>query len=69
MPTFEQTRIETWFERDRANVRLVDTTTTPENDLIDLWDESVAEAVEDGLLDPKDWHRSAYDWWLHLQGE
>lgn len=67
IPTFEQTRLETWFERDRANVRLVDESTTPENDLINVWDDEVKELVEDGFLDPRHWHKSAYDWFLSLQ--
>lgn len=66
LPTIDETRIETWFERDRANVRLVHEG-DPDNDLIDIWDEEVHQAVEDGFLDPKDWYRSAYDWWFSMQ--
>jgi hypothetical protein len=46
----------TWFERDRAHVELVD---DDENTIIEWWDEAVQEAVDDGFLDPQNWHRSA----------
>ncbi|KAK0039488.1 hypothetical protein Bpfe_031075 [Biomphalaria pfeifferi] len=37
----------TWFERDRANIRLE----TPNGrEVFDLWDDDVAQAVEDGYL-------------------
>jgi len=58
------TEIETWFERDRAWVALCDKKTG--NYLIEWWDESVEEAVEDGFLDPSDWHGSAFEYWMHL---
>ena len=68
LPTFAQTRLETWFERDRANIRLVDESTNPENDLIDLWDDDVDQAVEDGFLKlGRQLHRSAYDWFVSMQ--
>jgi len=35
LPTIDETRVETWFERDRANVRLVHEG-EPDNDLIDV---------------------------------
>lgn len=67
LPTFEQTRLETWFERDRANVRLVHEG-EPDNDLLNLWDEDVLDAFEDGFFDRRNLHQSAYDWWRSLQG-
>lgn len=51
------TEIETWFERDRAHVELFVTET--EKSIVDWWDEEVEQAVQDGFLDPKDWHGSA----------
>jgi hypothetical protein len=39
----------TWFERDRANVRLE----TPRGRVVfDLWDDDVDQAIEDGFLKP-----------------
>lgn len=39
----------TWFERDRAHVRLE----TPRGRVIfELWDEDVADAIESGYLQP-----------------
>ncbi len=54
--TTQNTRINTWFERDRASVVLetLDGTT-----IIEWWDEAVEEAVQDGFLDSSDWHGSA----------
>lgn len=80
LPEFEKTRLETWFERDRANVRLIDQGAEPENELLDIWDDDVAQAIEDGFLDGKAFvmgrlmnqdrlHRSAYEWWRSLQGD
>ena len=52
--------LHTWFERDRAHVELryVRTGKT----LIEWWDEDLAEAVEDGFLDPRDWFGSAVEY-------
>jgi len=57
--TIDNTELYTWFERDRACVEIRD----PLNDktIIEWWDESVSEAIEDGFLDPKDYHQSAID--------
>ena len=54
-----ETRIDTWFERDRAHVAL-SLDYGSERTIVEWWDEAVTEAVEDGFLDPKDWHGSAY---------
>lgn len=78
LPTFEQTRLEWWAERDRCSLQLVDTRTTPENELLDLWDSDVTELFEDGfldhrafimgkLMDERKLHHSAYLYWLSLQ--
>ncbi len=52
-----ETEIRTWFERDRAHVCLClkDTDYT----VCEGWDTAVSEAIEDGFLNPKDWHQSA----------
>jgi len=57
----DDTEIHTWFERDRQSVelRLRGTDYT----LAEWWDESVTEAVDDGILDPAHWHASAYSEW------
>ena len=54
------TRLETWFERDRAMVALMDSTT--DTTLIQWIDDDVREAIEDGFLDPKDYHGSALEY-------
>ena len=59
---FEDTEIHTDFERDNAKVELRNTHRSMESDstIVEWNDEEVYEAVEDGFLDPKDWHGSAY---------
>lgn len=59
-PDISKTRIETWFERDRARVALYG----PDSDepIVEWIDGAVQEAVDDGFLDPKDWHESAYQY-------
>jgi len=60
----DETELDTWFERDRGYVVLsVSKTQEP---LLEFWDEAVLEAVEDGFLDPKNFHASAYDYAVHL---
>ncbi len=54
------TEIRTWFERDRQHVDLVNRYTG--ETIIEWWDEAVTEAVEDGFLNPRDWHTSAYEY-------
>jgi hypothetical protein len=56
--TTDNTQINTWFERDRASVVLetLDGTT-----IVEWWDDAVHEAVQDGFLDPRDWHGSAVE--------
>jgi hypothetical protein len=57
--TRENTRIDTWFERDRAYVLLYDQN---DNTLLEWWDDAVGQAIEDGFLDPKDYHGSAVEY-------
>ena len=52
----ESTKITTWFERDRQHVALQYNWGA---DIVEWWDDEVTEAVEDGFLDPKDYHGSA----------
>ena len=47
--TINNTRLETWFERDRACVRLVDLHIG--ETIVEWLDEAVDEAVRDGFLD------------------
>lgn len=54
---FHETRIDTFFERGDARVSLLD----PDGNTIVEWvGDDVAVAIEDGFLDPHDWHESAY---------
>lgn len=55
---FNDTALNTWFERDRAHVELLNRRTG--KTIIEWWDDDVFEAIEDGFLDPKDYHWSAY---------
>jgi len=56
---YSDTEIHTWFERDRAHVELRNKRT--QVTVAEWWDEEVGEEVEAGFLDPRDWHRSAYE--------
>lgn len=50
------TLCETWFERDRANVRLTD---IRGNEIMCLWDSDVADFVQDGFKTCRqDWHEA-----------
>lgn len=63
--SIDDTVINTWFERDRAHVALWmrdEDGGQGQELLVEWWDEAVGEAVEDGFLDPRDWHRSAYEY-------
>ena len=60
LPRLEDTHLETWFERDRAHVALYDSSTGEL--LAEWWDDDVQEAIEDGLLDPRDLHGSAHEY-------
>jgi len=57
--TMQDTTLQTWFERDRAHVCLND---LDGNTLIEWWDDDVSEAIDDGFLDPRDYHRSAFEY-------
>lgn len=57
--TRSNTRVDTWFERDRAHVNLE---TMDGRTIVEWWDDAVAEAVEDGFLNPRDYHGSAVEY-------
>jgi hypothetical protein len=57
---FRLTECRTWFERDRAHVDLINKLT--DETIIELWDDDVIQAIEDGFLDARDFHRSAYEY-------
>ena len=57
--TRQNTKLDTWFERDRAHVSLE---TLNGKTIIEWWDEAVEEAVQDGFLNPKDYHGSAVEY-------
>lgn len=63
-----KTEVDTWFERDRAYVILweVDDDGDRVREIMEWWDEAVGEAVEDGFLNPRDWHGSARAYAEHL---
>ncbi|MEQ1936097.1 MAG: hypothetical protein ABL962_19760 [Fimbriimonadaceae bacterium] len=54
------TTIHTWFERDRQHVEL--RRATDSKTIAEWWDEDVTQAVEDGFLNPKNYHRSAVEY-------
>ena len=64
MNDIEDTEITTWFERDRQHVELryIDSQET----IIDWWDDAVTQAVEDGFLDPRRYHESAWEHALYI---
>ena len=64
MNHIEDTEIHTWFERDRASVELryIDSQET----IVEWWDEAVSEAIEDGFLDPRNYHQSAWDYAVYI---
>lgn len=67
--TLSNTKIDTWFERDRQMVCLIH---LPDQvDLVTWWDEAVTEAVEDGFLHmDKQLHQDALDYYhKHFAGQ
>ena len=54
------TELLTWFERDRAHVELRNK--LDDSTIVEWWDGDVAEAVEDGSLNPRDYHSTAYEY-------
>ncbi|HVB56998.1 MAG TPA: hypothetical protein VNE63_11275 [Candidatus Acidoferrales bacterium] len=57
--SIDETQLETWFERDRAWVALQ---TLDGETILEWWDEAVSEAIEDGFLNPRRYHESAYEY-------
>jgi hypothetical protein len=56
----DDTELLTWFERDRAHVELRNR--LDDSTIVEWWDEDLSEAVEDGALNPRDYHSSAYEY-------
>lgn len=56
----EQTQLNTWLERDRQHIELVDLRN--EETIVEWWDDAVTEAIEDGFLTSRNLHGSAYDY-------
>lgn len=54
------TELLTWFERDRAHVELRNK--LDDSTIVEWWDGDLAEAVEDGSLNPRDYHSTAYEY-------
>lgn len=68
--TVANTTCNVWQERDRLQVELYDLGNPAHDQLpiFEAWDDEARELVEDGFLDPNDWHGSAV-WYLnHLNG-
>ena len=51
--------VDTWFERDRQYVALLD---KDDEVIVEWWDGAVTEAVVDGFLDPRDYLTSAREY-------
>ena len=62
--SIEQTELEIWFERDRAHVELRNAQTGAT--ILEFWDDDVSGLVEDGFLNPRNWHDSLYDYAAYL---
>ena len=58
------TKVTTWFERDRAHVALINEDT--DNTILEFWDADVGQLVEDGFLRPSNWHGSMISYARHL---
>lgn len=67
--SISDTSLNTWFERDRAHVELINDATG--DTLIEWWDGAVEEAAEDGFLvfgkGKHALHKSAFEYWESLQ--
>jgi hypothetical protein len=69
LPTGQSdTVLTTWFERDRAHVCLSrkDRDGEPGETIHEWWDDAVSQAVDDGFLNPRDWHGAAFAYASHL---
>jgi hypothetical protein len=58
--SIDDTELLTWFERDRAHVELRNT--LDDSTIVEWWDEDVAGAIEDGALNPRDYHSTAHEY-------
>ena len=61
MPKRENFKLNTWFERDRQHVEVLDAA-TERRTIVEWWDEYVTQAVEDGFLDRRDLLGSALEY-------
>ena len=57
---FSDTELHTWFERDRQHVEL--RSKLNEETICEWWDDDVSQALEDGFLNQRDLHWSAYQY-------
>ena len=58
------TALSVWEERDRLHVGLV--RKSDEQDIFDAWDDDARELFEDGFLDNRRLHESAYEYAKHI---
>ena len=56
--SISDTELLVWFERDRAHVELRNK--LDDSTVVEWWDGDVSEAIEDGSLDPRQFHSTAY---------
>lgn len=62
--SIDDTKLVRWKERDRLHIavdRIKDDRT-----LVEWWDDDARQAIEDGFLDPKRLHESAYAYGLEM---
>lgn len=58
--SIDATEVRTWFERDRQHVDL--RSKLDDSTIVEWWDDDVTQVIEDGFLNPKDYHSSAYEY-------
>lgn len=63
--TIDDTVLNKWMERDRAHIALwmKDEDGEQSQELVaEWWDEDVFSLIEDGFLEPRDFHASAFEY-------
>ncbi len=58
-PEFAHTHVELWVDDERTHLALYDDRTR--RLIADWWNEDLERAVRDGILDDRDYHRTAYE--------
>jgi hypothetical protein len=60
--TLQNTRVDTWNERDRCYAILY----SGDQTLMEYWDDDLCEIIADGFIDPRNWHESMLAYYKHL---